>query len=60
MITATQAARALGLKAVTIRMLCRQGQIQGAVKFGQAWMIPWPPKYIRRRGPGRPPTRRDE
>ena len=37
-----------------------RGRSKGAAKFGQAWMIPWPPKYIKRRGPGRPPTRRDE
>ena len=60
MITAKAAAKILRLKPVTIRLLCRQGHIEGAVKFGNAWMIPKAPQYINRRGPGRPRTRKDE
>ena len=60
MITAKAAAKILRLKPVTVRLLCRMGQIEGAVKVGRDWVIPKSPKYINRRGPGRPPTRRDE
>ena len=60
MITAKQAAKILRLKPVTVRLLCIRGQIDGAVKIGRDWMIPDRPSYINRRGPGRPPTRRDE
>ena len=59
MITANQAAKILELKPSTVRLLCMRGQIEGAEKIGRDWIIPWPPKYIRRRGPGRPPTRRE-
>ena len=60
MITAKQAADILQLKPVTVRLLCLRGQIEGAVKVGRDWVIPAPPKYIKRRGPGRPRTRKDE
>ena len=58
MITARDAAKLLHLKPVTIRLLCRAGRIEGAEKIGRDWIIPCPPKYINRRGPGRPPTRK--
>ena len=60
MITVKQAAKILRLKPVTVGVLCRQGQIEGAVKIGRDWMIPDRPTYTNRRGPGRPPTRREE
>ena len=60
MITVKQAAKILRLKPVTVGMLCRRGQIEGAIKVGRDWVIPSPPKYIKRRGPGRPPAKRDE
>ena len=59
MITAEQAAKILRLKPVTVRVLCRAGQIEGAVKVGRDWVIPDRPTYTNRRGPGRPPTRRE-
>ena len=60
MITATQAAEILKLKPVTVRLLCRTGHIEGAVKIGRDWVIPCPPQYINRRVPGKPRMRRDE
>ena len=60
MITAKAAAKILRLKPVTVRMLCRMGRIKGAVKVGRDWIVPDRPTYIERRGPGRPPTGRDE
>ena len=56
MITVSEAAMFLRLKPGTVRLLCLRGQIEGAEKIGRDWIIPWPPKYIKRRGPGRPPT----
>ena len=60
MITVKQAAKILRLKPVTVGLLCRQGQIEGAIKVGRDWVIPDRPTYTKRRGPGRPPARRDE
>ena len=60
MITVKQAAKILRLKPVTVGLLCRTGQIEGAVKIGRDWMIPDRPTYINRRGLGRPRARRDE
>ena len=53
MITVKQAAKILRLKPVTVGLLCRQGQIEGAIKVGRDWVIPDRPSYIERRGPGR-------
>ena len=58
MITAEKAAKILRLKPVTVRVLCRAGQIEGAVKIGRDWVIPDRPTYTNRRGPGRPPIRK--
>ena len=60
MITAKAAAKILRLNPITVRLLCRMGRIEGAVKVGRDWVIPDRPTYKHRRGPGRPPTRRDE
>ena len=60
MITVREAAKILRLKPVTVRLLCVRGQIEGAVKVGRDWVIPDRPTYIERRGPGKPPTRKDE
>ena len=60
MITVMTAAKILRLQPVTVRLLCRMGRIEGAVKFGRDWIIPDQPIYINQRGPGRPRTRRDE
>ena len=60
MITAKAAAKILKLKPVTVRLLCRMGRIEGAEKVGRDWVVPDRPTYIARRGPGRPPTGRDE
>ena len=57
MITAKQAAIILRLQPGTVRLLCLRGQIEGAEKIGRDWIIPWPPKYIKRRRPGRPSTK---
>ena len=54
MITVKQAAKILRLKPGTVGLLCRSGQIEGAVKVGRDWMIPDRPSYIKRRGLGRP------
>ena len=54
MITVKQAAKILCLKAAMVSLLCRAGQIEGAVKIGRDWMIPSPPRYINRRPRGRP------
>ena len=59
MITVKEAAKILRLQPGTVRLRCLTGQIVGAVKFGQAWMIPDIPIY-KRRAAGRPPTKRDE
>ena len=60
MITVEAAAKILGLMPVTVSMLCRRGQIEGAVKFGHVWTIPDRPIYTNRRSPGRPRTERDD
>ena len=60
MITVKQAAKILRLKPVTVRLLCLRGQIEGAVKVGRDWVIPDRPTYANRRGPGKPPTRREK
>ena len=53
-LSATEAARQLGLDSSQVRLLCRRGQIRGAVKAGRDWLVPAPPVYERRRGVGRP------
>ena len=60
MITVEAAAKIMGLMPVTVRLLCRKGQIEDAVKFGGAWAIPDRPIYTNRRSPGRPPSERDD
>ena len=57
MITAGAAAKILRLSPRTVRLLCRTGRIEDAVKVGRDWVVPDRPTYIRRRGPGRPPTK---
>ena len=39
-LTAEEAAAKLGVSPIRIRQLCQSGQIEGAAKFGRAWLIP--------------------
>ena len=39
-ITAPEAGEILGLKKARIGQLCRGGRFDGAIKIGDAWMIP--------------------
>ena len=59
MITVTEAAKILRLQPTTVRLRCLTGQIEGARKFGQNWMIPDIPIYLNRRGSGRPLGRKE-
>ena len=47
------ASRSVGLSQDRIRLLCVQGRIPGAIKFGKAWLLPKHFKIIRNgsRGP---------
>lgn len=42
MLTADEAAEEVGVQSRTIRHWCQNGQVEGAQKFGGAWMIPSP------------------
>lgn len=46
MITADEAAKILNVTRTRIFQLCRAGRIEGARKFGNAWMIPTPFKIL--------------
>ena len=39
-ITAPEAGEILGLKKARVGQLCRAGRFDGAIKIGDAWMIP--------------------
>ena len=54
MITVNEAAEKLGLAPLTVRKLCRKGQIPGAQKLGGNWVLPDDPIYSDRRVPGHP------
>jgi hypothetical protein len=55
-ITTEQAARRIGTTARYVQMLCKEGKVKGAKKFGGAWMVPasfkWEPQK-----PGPKPTK---
>ena len=53
-ITVNDAARELGVSPIWIRVLCGQGRISGARKFGPAWAIPSPVRVLPGRPRGRP------
>lgn len=38
--TATAAAKELGVTGTRVRRLCREGRFQGAIKLGTSWIIP--------------------
>ena len=42
-ITATEAAKVLGIRPTWMRQLCQSGRVYRAQKFGDIWMIPDPP-----------------
>jgi hypothetical protein len=42
-ITATQAAKILGMTLRNVQLLCKTGKIRGATKHGRDWAIPNPP-----------------
>lgn len=46
MITAAEAAKLMNVTRTRIFQLCRQGRIEGARKFGNAWLIPSPFKIL--------------
>jgi hypothetical protein len=53
-ITTEQAARRIGTTARYVQMLCKDGEVKGAKKFGGAWMVPSGFKWARQR-PGPKP-----
>jgi hypothetical protein len=46
LVTVTQAAEELGVKAGRVRQLCQQGRIKRTEKLGRAWVIPQPIEII--------------
>lgn len=42
LVTAIEAAQALGVTRFRIWQLCAEGRITGAHKRGRDWLIPWP------------------
>jgi hypothetical protein len=53
-ITTEQAARRIGTTARYVQMLCKEGKVKGAKKFGGAWMVPSGFKWTRQK-PGPKP-----
>ncbi len=54
-VTATEAAKELGISPSRACRLCQQGRIEGAQKFRSVWLVPTPVKRIR--APSGPPGR---
>ena len=54
-ITAQQAAEKWGITARRVQALCQNGQIDGVVRLGKAWLIP---KNVPKPGDGRVNNRR--
>ena len=45
-LSATEAAKYLDLSRARIKLLASQKRIRGAIKIGQQWAIPFPPKIL--------------
>ena len=59
-ITIEQAARRIGTTARYVQMLCKEGDVKGAKKFGGAWMVPAGFKWTRQKpGPKTKQAKRD-
>ena len=54
LLTATEAAREIGISPVWLRLLCQQGRVAGAKKFGKVWTIPSPVRVLQGPPLGRP------
>ena len=59
MLSITQVAKLLGIPAVTLRRLCRQGHVPGAQFIGGIWLLPADP-VVKRPALGRPAAKEDE
>ncbi len=46
LLSATEAAQALGLSRMRFNVLLNQGRVQGAFRIGNAWAVPAPPVIL--------------